>query len=169
MQTETEIETKKKSPSKVPIYVAVGILVVFSVIFVIELSQLSEETGGIEDEAITADAYMDVVEPLLVDAEPENGVELVELYGCTACHGGANAGRLAPGYANVAAVAGERRPPMTAAAYIYESIIYPGAYIVEGYQNNMSRIYESQIPPDELGDIIAYLLLDDEARSASSN
>jgi hypothetical protein len=58
----------------------------------------------------------------------------------------------------VALLAAERRPSLTAAAYVYESIIYPGAFIVDDYYNNMPRIYHDQIPDDELGDIIAYLL-----------
>lgn len=154
----SEVQPAKKKPSSIPIYIAIAILIVFSGIFVLEFLQLSEGTGGTDDENLTAETYMDVVEPLLVDADPESGRELVELWGCNACHAGANAGRLAPAHAEVMQLAAERRPPLTAAAYVYESIIYPGAYTVEGYQGNMPRIYEQQMPEDELGDIIAYLI-----------
>ena len=151
-------ENTSRRTSVLPVYIALGILIVFGGIFAIEFLQLSEGSDGVGDEQLTSETYMDVVEPLLADADPTAGEELVELYGCTVCHGGDNAGRLAPGYTGLSAVAAERRPPLTAEAYVYESIIYPGAYDVEGYANNMPRIYDTQISDDDLGDIIAYIL-----------
>lgn len=142
-----------------PVYIALGLLGLFGIIFLIEFANMSRGDGGAA--TLTADTYMEIVTPLLIDADPANGPALVQQHGCTACHGGNNAGRLAPGYEGLAERASERRPPLTGAAYVYESIIYPGAYTVEGYQNNMPRLYESQIPHDELGDIIAYLLSGD--------
>lgn len=142
-----------------PVYVALGIFALFAVIFLIEFIGLSRQAGGTEDAALTADTYLNVVIPLLANADPARGPDLLQKHGCSACHAGQNAGYLAPGHAGLYALAAERRPPLTAAAYVYESIVYPGAYIVEGYdQVNMPRIYEQQISPDELGDIIAYLL-----------
>ena len=151
-------ENTPRRTSVLPVYIALGILVVFGVIFAVEFLQLSESSGGVGDEQLTPDTYLDIVEPLLVDADPAVGEELVELYGCTVCHGGDNAGRLAPGYTGLSGIAEERRPPLTAEAYVYEAIIYPGAHTVEGYTNNMPRIYDSQITDDDLGDIIAYIL-----------
>lgn len=141
------------------VYVAMAILGIFGAIFLIELVNLSRGSGGVDEAELTEETYMDIVEPLLLEADAQHGEELVILHGCTVCHGGDNAGRLAPDYANLPEVAAERRPPLTAAAYVYESVIYPGAFIVEGYQNNMPRIYEEKIPDGELGDIIAYLLV----------
>ncbi len=149
-------EQSPRRTSAWPVYIALGLLGVFGIIFLIEFVNLSRGDGGAD--TLTADTYLDIVTSLLADANPANGPILVQQHGCAACHGGNNAGRLAPGYEGLAERAGERRPPLTSAAYIYESIIYPGAYTVEGYQNNMPRLYESQIPHDELGDIIAYLL-----------
>jgi cytochrome c len=157
-------ETTKKKTSPLPIYIAGAILIVFALIFGWEFIQLSRATGGEGD--LTAQTYMDEVEPLLAGADPVHGAALVEQYGCNACHAGENAGRLAPGHAEVAERATERRPPLSAGGYIYESIIYPGAYIVEGYMNNMPRIYDDEIPADDLGDIIAYLLLTEEEKMA---
>lgn len=140
-----------------PVYLAVAFLVFFGAIFLFEFFELSQGMDGAE--VLTADTYMDVVEPLLTNANPDNGPELLQIHGCNACHAGDNAGRLAPGHVGLNEIAAERRPPLTAAAYIYEAIIYPGAYTVEGFQNNMPRLYDEQIPQDQLGDIIAYLLL----------
>lgn len=148
----------EKQPVRWPVLVVVGILIVFGGIFVYELVQLSESESGVAEEDLTAETYMDVVEPLLAAADPALGADLLDEHGCLACHGGRNAGRLAPGFADLPDVAAERHPPLPAAAYIYEAIIYPGAHTVEDYPNNMPRNYDAQIPDDELGHIIAYLV-----------
>ncbi|GEM_PF-428196 len=157
--TEQPESKSTRRISMLPIYIALALLGVFVVIFLVEFLDLSKSSGGTQAEALTAETYMDVVTSLLSNANSENGEVLLQQYGCNACHAGQNAGRLAPAHSEVAQVAAVRRPPLTAAAYVYESIIYPGAFIVEGYERNMPRIYADQIPDDELGDIIAYLLL----------
>lgn len=155
----SELNPAESQPRKlIGVYVAMAILGVFGAIFLIELVSLTRSSGGVDEAELSENTYMDIVEPLLASADVERGENLVLLHGCTVCHGGDNAGRLAPGYDDLPDVAGERRPPLTAAAYVYESIIYPGAFTVEGYPNNMPRIYEEKIPDDELGDIMAYLL-----------
>ena len=141
-----------------PVYVALLVLIVLGGIFLYELVRLSWNSGGTPANEQTAETYMDIVAPLLENADPQHGAELLQTLGCVACHGGENAGRLAPSHAELWKIAAERRPPLTAAAYIYESIVYPGAYQVEGFPDNMPRVYKRQIPDDDLGDIIAYLL-----------
>jgi cytochrome c len=139
-----------------PVYVALAILLLFGVIFAVEFFVFSGGNNGATDPV--DDTYMEIVEPLLAAADPDRGPALVQRHGCNACHAGESAGRLAPDFDGLGRAAAQRRPPLRAEAYIYESIIHPGAYVVEDYQNNMPRIYEAQIPEDELGDIIAYLL-----------
>lgn len=141
-----------------PVFMALGILILITLVFIYEFAISSEASGGTDDDALSAETYMDIVTPLLVDADAERGAALVESVGCNSCHAGANAGRLGPPHDQVARVAAARRPPLSAAAYIYESILYPGAFVVEGYQNNMPRIYEEQLSDADLGDMIAYLL-----------
>jgi mono/diheme cytochrome c family protein len=148
-------QPRRRAPAW-PVYVALAILLLFGVIFAIEFFIFSRGDNGAVDPV--DDTYMDIVEPLLADADPERGPQLVQRHGCNACHAGESAGRLAPGFDGLGRVAVQRRPPLQAEAYIYESIIHPGTYVVDGFQNNMPRIYEAQIPEDELGDIIAYLL-----------
>ncbi len=150
-------ENLPRQPSALPVYVALFILLAFVIVFLIEFAQLTHGSGGTEDELLTEDTYIQIVMRLLENADPDNGEQLVLQYGCTTCHAGVNAGRLAPAFTLLPDIMGDRRPPLTAAAYVYESIIYPGAYTVEGYVNNMPRIYEEQIADDDLGDIIAYL------------
>ncbi|MEQ8677489.1 MAG: cytochrome c [Aggregatilineales bacterium] len=150
-------ETTRRT-SVLPVFIALAILAVFLVVFALEFFDLSKSSGGVEEDQLTVETYMDIVAPLLENADATRGETLLTTYGCSACHAGNGAGRLAPSHTELASVVAIRRPPLTAAAYVYESIIYPGAFIVEGYPNNMPRIYEDQIPEDELGDIIAYLI-----------
>ena len=150
-------ETTRRT-SVLPVFIALAILAVFLVVFAIEFIDLSKSSGGVDNEQLTAETYMDIITPLLEDADANRAEALLTTYGCFACHAGNGAGRLAPSHLDLAVIAAERRPPLTAAAYVYESIIYPGAFVVDGYPNNMPRIYEDQIPEDELGDIITYLI-----------
>jgi mono/diheme cytochrome c family protein len=58
---------------------------------------------------------------------------------CTTCHGIGRAGR-GPDLAGVGARAGTRRPGTKAAAYIVESLLKPGAFVVEGFPNIMPDV-----------------------------
>jgi mono/diheme cytochrome c family protein len=142
----------------ISVYIALGILLVFSVVFAYELIHLWSDDSGVSEDQLSPETYMDVVAPLLENARPDQGAEILQARGCDACHGGENAGKLAPPHNLLAEVAAERRPPLTAAAYIYESIVFPGAFHVQGFPDNMPRIYQNQLTDEELGAIIAYLL-----------
>lgn len=107
---------------------------------------------------LSADLYMDVVAPLLEDADPANGAKLIQAQICAACHLLAPESPIAPNFAELAVAAHIRRPPLTAAAYIYESIVDPLAYVVEGYGPSMPQDYREKLSDKEIGDIIAYLL-----------
>lgn len=151
----SEQQTSEQQPvSRVPIYIATGFLAIFSAIFAFEFIDLSGNPGGLRDSEIVPESYMDLVTPLLVDSDPAIGRELMQTYNCNSCH----ENNLGPTYDVISANAAERRPPMQAAAYIYESILYPGALVVEPYQNNMPRVYEDDVSSEDLGHMIAYLL-----------
>ena len=144
------------------IYVLFVVLMTFTVFFSFEFVHLSGGEGGIAKEDFTESTYMDIVDQLLKDADPDRGAELWRTQGCSGCHSGENAGRLAPDHDVLPIVAAERRPPLSAAAYIYESIVYPGAYYVPGFDSNMPRIYKDQLSDEQLGDMIAFLLISKE-------
>jgi cytochrome c len=149
------MQDEQPTISKTPLLIAGGVFLIILGVFIYEFITLSnKETAGIHDEAdITETSYLDVVTPLLANADAGRGAETMVRYGCTACHGNS----LAPDIPIIMENASTRRPPMTASAYIYESIMHPGAYIVEGFQNNMPRIYGETVNESDLGDIIAYL------------
>jgi hypothetical protein len=69
---------------------------------------------------------------------------------------------MAPAFVGIAERAATRRPPLTAAAYIYESITNPSAFIAPGqYNAAMPENFRERLSDRELGDIIAFLLTPD--------
>jgi len=59
---------------------------------------------------------------------------------CTICHAIGQKGTRAPDLGGVGARAGKRKPGMSAKAYLIESLLDPGAYLVEGYPNIMPKV-----------------------------
>ena len=145
----------------VAILVVVALFLVITALFFYELLSYDPRSAEATAEPAAADSYADVVSALLANADPANGSNLVVTYGCTACHREGAANGVAPAFVGVAERAATRRAPMPAAAYIYESIIHPGVYLVEGFPNSMLPNYQERLTGQELGDIIAYLLTPD--------
>jgi mono/diheme cytochrome c family protein len=144
-----------------PVIIVISFFILITIIFVIafvittgsEMAAASQPT-----DALTADTYVEQVAGLLQNADADNGAQLVEAYGCIACHRLGVSSRVAPAFEGIAERAATRRPPLTAADYLYESIINPTAYVVVGYQPAMPQNYPDRLSDQELGDIIAYLL-----------
>src|SRR3989442_2715320 len=59
---------------------------------------------------------------------------------CEICHRIGQKGTRAPDLAGIGARAAKTKPGMSAKAYILESLLQPGAYIVEGYPNIMPAV-----------------------------
>ena len=151
-----ESDSQNRSTSRWPVYIVLIVLGIVALIFVVALIDSSSiDNGTVED--LTADTYVDTVAALLENSNPADGEALVGKLACAGCHRlGAN--RIAPSFEGIAERAGARRPPLTAAAYIYESITNPSAYLVSGYAPAMPLNFRDQLSDQELGDIIAYLL-----------
>jgi len=144
--------------NKAPIIITIIMMAVVGAFFVIAFAASSAQSA--QDLSVTpiAEAYMDIVTPLLANADPVRGEKLVkETYECYACHI-AGSGNLAPAFEGLGAIAAERRAPMKAEAYLYEAIVYPTVHVVEGYAASMPANYETRISDEEMGDILAYLL-----------
>jgi len=139
-----------------PVIVAGTILIVVVALFLAEFIA-SSATPQIPAEPVSAESYAERIATLLANADAANGDALLTQYTCVACHRLAGAA-VAPPFVGIAARAAERRPPMPAAAYLYESIINPSVYIVEGYADAMAQDYAQIIPDGDMGDILAYLL-----------
>src|SRR5947199_1674522 len=59
---------------------------------------------------------------------------------CEICHRIGQKGTRAPDLAGIGARAGKTKPGMSAKQYILESLLQPGAYVVEGYPNIMPQV-----------------------------
>ena len=94
------------------------------------------------------------VNALLETADPSVAPALLEEKACLACH---NLPELAPPLTIARAFAPSRRPPLSAATYLYEAIVFPNAFILEGYNPTMPI---TPLEPAEIGALIAYLLND---------
>ncbi|MBI3457675.1 MAG: c-type cytochrome [Candidatus Rokubacteria bacterium] len=78
--------------------------------------------------------------------------------GCTVCHGIGQRGR-GPDLSGVGARAATRKPGMPAKGYLLESLISPGAYVVEGFPNIMQPMNRPPVSLNrsELWAVIAFL------------
>lgn len=150
--------------SRWPVYLVILLFIVVSVVFMIEFV-VSTESEIVAKAVATAesstDNYAATVAALLENADPANGAALVEFHGCIACHRIGAANNIAPAFEGIAERAATRRPPLTAAAYLYEAITNPAAYVVEDYNLSMPQDYAQRLSEREIGDIIAYLLTAD--------
>lgn len=87
------------------------------------------------------------------------GRQVYRQLGCGSCHEPNLFGqRLGPPLDHIDTVAETRRPGMSAADYLKESILDPGAYLVPGYQDSMPRGIGRDLTPTDLEALVAYLL-----------
>lgn len=150
--------TAKKKLSRWPVILTMTLVGVVAVVFGYEfmVASTTQPEGVISQ--LTADSYMDIVGPLLASADAARGAIIAnETHECHICHI-RNAGQIAPGFEGLGERAASERPPLTAAAYLYEAIIYPSAYVVPGYSAAMPTNYHMRLTDQQLGDLIAYLL-----------
>ncbi len=145
-----------------PVYAVLAILIVVGVFFLAELLTFDPRVHE-QPQPVSETSYAGEVAALLADADPSRGDALAVQYACTACHREGAVNGIAPPFVGVAERAATRRPPMPAAAYIYESIIHPSAYIVakddeELYPDAMLKNFGETISDRDLGDLIAWLL-----------
>jgi cytochrome c oxidase subunit 2 len=92
----------------------------------------------------------------------EAGRFVFEKYGCVACHTLADAGAsgtVGPGLDGIGGRAGSRVAGLDAEAYIRQSILEPGAYVVEGFDDGlMPTDFGDRMTDNELNAIVNYLL-----------
>jgi mono/diheme cytochrome c family protein len=89
----------------------------------------------------------------------EHGKQIYRQKGCASCHQiGSDGGTIGPPLTHIGTVAATREPAKGAADYLRESILDPGAYIVPGYPDSMSRGLGRGLSAEDLDDLITYLL-----------
>ncbi len=95
------------------------------------------------------DADEIVTEAVTGDTPEERGAGVFTVHGCSACHAiNGEGGAVGPDLANVYSNGED---------YVRESIVDPGAVVVEGYQDGiMPKNFGEIISDDDLNDLIAY-------------
>jgi cytochrome c551/c552 len=157
---EHQQRPKTRRTAAWPVYLAGGLLAIFTVIFAVEFINLSNRPVPAREPVaatLTAQTYAGTVEGLLAVADPERAPKLMETHACYGCHLYGALNRLGPSFQGIGARAAERRPPLSAAAYLYEAIVYPDAHTIEGYTGRMPLNFGA-LSDEDLGAIIAYLL-----------
>jgi mono/diheme cytochrome c family protein len=88
------------------------------------------------------------------------GAQLFAAQGCNACHMvKGQGGAVGPNLSTIGTQAATRKPGMSAADYLRESIINPNAFIVQGYQAGvMPGTYGQTLSNEQLDQLVAYLL-----------
>ncbi|MBZ0301735.1 MAG: cytochrome c [Anaerolineae bacterium] len=146
---------ESKHAARWPVYLTLALLAGVTLTFVVVFISASEPAN---DAVPVTDTYAERVEVLLANADPARGEALLGPIDCAACHILAAETGIAPRFDGVATRAATRRPPLTAAEYIYESITHPTAYVVEGFTGSMPQNFAERLTDQQLGDIMAYLL-----------
>ncbi len=150
--------SEKTFRSRLPLVITGGLLVVITLGFLYEFVLTSTVPPEGAAETLTSSTYMDIVTPLLAAADVERGSVLVNSqFECHVCHV-QSAGQVAPSFEGLGARAASARPPLTAEAYLYEAIMYPSVHVVSGYSASMPANYPTRLEPQQVGDMIAYLL-----------
>ena len=124
-----------------------------------EATPEAEPTAETETSVAPAELPAEMVAALAA-ADVTRGEQLVLMNGCNACHSmQEGVVQVGPSWYNLAGHAETRVPGQSAEAYLYNSIIHPNDYLVEGFQPNlMPQIYEMTLSQEQLADIIAYML-----------
>jgi cytochrome c553 len=77
---------------------------------------------------------------------------------CSTCHTLDGSTLVGPTLQGISATAQTRIVNTSAQDYIHDSILHPPAYIVSGFSNLMYNQYEQHLSPQQISDLVAYLL-----------
>jgi cytochrome c551/c552 len=153
----------EKVPTQVPrlapliTLLGAGLVIGFGIAFFAVLSNVPNPQRLMTPVVVTVSPqFTDSIEARVAAADPSKGAAIFEKYACNACHRAEDG--VGPALTGMGRRAALRRPNYSAAAYIYESIIEPNAFIVPDYANIMVSNYKAKIPEVELFDLIAWLL-----------
>jgi len=91
----------------------------------------------------------------LASADFNQGMQ-VFLDQCAACHGASDG--TGPSLGGMGERAATRIPGMSAADYLYQSIVEPGAYTVSGYQNIMPTNLAQTLTSQQISNLVKFIL-----------
>lgn len=77
---------------------------------------------------------------------------------CTSCHTLTDLKLVGPGLAGIGQRADQAVRNQSAEEYLYLSIVRPSRHLVQGFSNLMYTEYEDKLHPQDIADLIAFLL-----------
>lgn len=109
----------------------------------------------------TTRAFVDVGDPQRGHEIWDSGGDVIFPNGCSMCHsldGTEDDRSPSPSWLGISEVAGSRVPGLSATEYLRESIVDPGAYIVEGYRDTMPKSFALLLSEEDIAGLVAFLL-----------
>ena len=100
--------------------------------------------------------FLEAIAPAPVTGDAAQGETLFASLGCVGCHSLDGTPGAGPSLAGIAARAGNTVAGQSAADYLHQAIVEPGAYVVEGYGPIMPA-YDT-LSETDLASLVAYLL-----------
>jgi hypothetical protein len=137
-----------------PVWLGLAMLVIFVGVLVAEFASYAPAAPASTSQV--AD-FAPKVALLINRGRADHGAELLVTFQCVNCHI-SGVSNIAPPFEGIGERAAERRPPLTAAEYLYESITRPLAYVVPDYAPAMPQNFDERLTDQQLGDMIVYLL-----------
>ena len=151
--------TNRRSSSRGVVYITIILLLLVIIAFVVAFISATTTSPTDLEQSSVAETSTETIAELMTIGDADRGAELMREYECAVCHiDGADV--IAPSYIGLAERAGERKPAMSAAEYIYESIVNPTAFLVSEYAGAMPTNYADRLTEQELADMVVYLLSD---------
>ncbi len=152
------------SKGSLTVYLSAMLFILVTSVFLVAFAVSSRSTDE-KAQPVSRAAYATEVAEALVGASAAMAEALLLEHNCNVCHVLGD-GRVAPLFAGIAERAASRRPHLSAQEYLYESIVFPGVYLVDGYANAMPGNFVERLSSSEIGHIIAHLLTrTDQAQS----
>ena len=89
----------------------------------------------------------------------QRGRQVYREKNCASCHViGADGGTIGPPLTHIGTIAADRESGVSAEDYIGQSIRDPGAYVVPGFPDTMSRGLDRGMSQEDFDDLVQYLL-----------
>ncbi|MCY4538795.1 MAG: hypothetical protein OXE52_11285 [Chloroflexi bacterium] len=138
--------------------VALAVVALVLIAFVLLIAYiLVDSSSSAASATLSEDSYAAELAVAMNGADADIGAGLINEYECFTCHVLGD-GSLSPLFDGIGVFAAERRPPLSAEQYLYEAIVFPGVFIVEGYSDSMPNNYDERLSEQEVGHMIAYML-----------
>ncbi|MBO83125.1 MAG: hypothetical protein CL506_02020 [Actinobacteria bacterium] len=117
------------------------------------MSQKPENWGTLSGKDVDTEEKEEIV----WNTPEEHGKYLFTNQGCSGCHSLTDKDIVGPGMQGILGKAATRVSGLTAEEYIYNSIVSPNEYMVEGYPENVMPQTFGNLSEEELNALISYL------------